>query len=149
MIWGDVVNSVRKLHLYLVQEHSIDPALYTRDIPVSGPSIPFPDSVDDFEEWEEPVLPTELQDLLPLHPVERALIEGSLLPIQIIQFKNPREIESLLASVLALEKDWLKKSGTFTPERMDSTREFLKAEGIRLLVRAGLRTLASTKEMKS
>jgi hypothetical protein len=149
MIWGDVVNSVRKLHLHLVQEHGIDAALYTRDIPVSGPAIPFPDSVDDFEEWEEPLLPTELQDLLPLHPVERALIEGRLLPIQIIQFKTPREIESLLSSILALEKDWLEKSGTFTTGRIDSAREFLKAEGLRLIVRAGLRTLVSAKEIKS
>ncbi len=149
MIWGEVVNSVRKLHLHLVQEHSLDPALYTRDISIDTTPLPFPDSIDDFDEWDEPQLPQDLQDLLPLHPVERALIEGPILPIQIIQFTTPKEIESLLASILALEKEWMEKSGTFSNERMNATRDFLRAEGLKLLVRAGLRTLTSTKEMKS
>ncbi len=146
MIWGEIINSVRRLHLFLVQEFAIDPALFTRDIPVAGVSIPFPDSIDDFEEWEETPLPAELHDLLPLHPVERALIEGSLLPIQIVRFKSTREIESLFEAIGALERNWMEASGTTSPERFKSVQNFLRAETLKLQVRAGLRTLASTKD---
>ncbi|MBU6153849.1 MAG: hypothetical protein KGP28_06060 [Bdellovibrionales bacterium] len=148
MIWGDIVNSVRRLHLHLVQEHSVDPALFTRDITLSSSIIHFPGSVDDFEEWEETPLPPDLNDLLPLHPVERALIEGPLLPIQIIRFRNAGQIESLINEILALEQNWLESSGTFSTARMDAARAFLRAEGVRLIVRAGLRNLTTAKDLK-
>jgi hypothetical protein len=149
MIWGELVNSVRNLHLHLVQDFAVDPALYTRDIPVAEVPIPFPESVDDFEEWEEPAVPADLQDLLPLHPVERVMIEGPVLPIQIIRFRNVREIRSLFDAVLILEKEWLEKTGNFSNERIGAVRSFLKAEELKLSVRAGFRVLAPTKELKS
>lgn len=149
MIWGEVINSVRRLHLFLVQECGVDPTLFTRDIPISGTLVPFPDSIDDFEEWEETPLPSELHDLLPLHPVERALIEGSLLPIQIIRFKTPREIESLFDAIIVLERKWMESSGTSSSDRLESVRNFLRAETLKLQVRAGLRTLAPTKDKTS
>jgi hypothetical protein len=148
MIWGDVINSIRRLHLHMTMDLGIDAALFTRDIGISNTEIPMPASVDDFEEWEEAALPADLIDLLPLHPVERALIEGPLLPIQIIRFESAAGIESLMASILALEEEWMEKSRTKSPERQHAVRDFLKAEGIKLGVRAGFRKLASAKEMK-
>jgi len=149
MIWGEVINSIRQLHLDLVQEFSLDPALYTRDIEITPIPIPFPEYLDDFEEWDELSVPSELQDLLPLHPVERALIEGPLLPIQIIKFKNPREIELLFAAVLGLEKSWLDQNKKLSPDKIKFMESFFSVQTLKLSVRAGFQKLATTKDVKS
>lgn len=149
MIWGDLINPVRKLHLLFVQEFSMDPTLYTRDIELNGIPVPFPDFIDDFDEWDETRLPADLQDLLPLHPVERALIEGPLLPIQIIKLKNAQEIDSLFAAILSLERAWMIKSATFSEDKMKFAETFFAAEGLKLSNRAGFKRIQALKETKS
>jgi len=146
MIWGEVINCVRKLHLSLVQEFSVDPALYTRDLEVDSDGIPFPEAIDDFDEWQETPMPQELQDILPLHPVERALIEGPLLPIQLIRFGSAKEIDALFGRILRLENSWLEISKTRTPERTRFVEVFLQAQALKLITRAGFRKLTSLKE---
>ena len=51
MIWGEVINLVRHIHLGLLQEFSLEPTLLMKDIELKGASdFVFPDAVDDFEE---------------------------------------------------------------------------------------------------
>ena len=149
MIWGEIINSVRKIHLDLASDYGLDPALFTRDIELSSMGVPYPRSLDDFEEWDEFSLPRELQDLLPLHPVERALIEGPLLPIHLIEFQSPEEIHSLYRSILLLERDWLEKTRTSTPENLKFIESQCHAWALRMTVRAGFRKLSPTKESET
>jgi hypothetical protein len=149
MIWGEVINSIRKLHLDLIQEFSIAPKLYTADIELPAGLISFPEPVDDFDEWEEFPLPQELQDLVPLHPVERALIEGPLLPIQLVRFRSRREIENLFSAISALEKSWLEKSGVGSPDKVQFIETFCSVQALKTAVRAGFRPLHPAKEEKS
>ncbi len=146
MIWGEVINSVRKLHLDLIQEFSISPKLLAQDLELPWDRIAFPEAVDDFDEWEELPLPSELQDLIPLHPVERALIEGPLLPIQLVRFRSKREVESLFSAISSLEKDWLQKTRTFSPDKAQFIETFCSVQALKTSVRAGFRPLQPAKE---
>ncbi|NDG85526.1 MAG: hypothetical protein EBX52_10910 [Proteobacteria bacterium] len=147
MIWGDVINAVRKIHLDLVQECSVPPALVSKDLELAPAEIPFPEAVDDFDEWEETPLPAELQDVIPLHSVERALVEGPVLPIQHVRFVSSSGIESLFASVLALEKDWLTRAKLLTPDRVRFLENAIAVQALKLSVRAGFRSLKPMKEI--
>jgi hypothetical protein len=147
MIWGEIINSVRKIHLDLVQECSVPAALVSRDAELDPAGISFPESVDDFDEWEEIPLPVELQDVIPLHPVERALVEGPVLPIQHVRFVSAAEIERLFASILALEKDWLTRIASLTPDRVRFLENAIAVQALKLSVRAGFRSLKPMKEI--
>jgi len=147
MIWGEVINSVRRIHLDLVQECSVPAALVSKDAELTDAEIPFPEAVDDFDEWEEIAIPPELQDIIPLHPVERALIEGPVLPIQQVRFVSSAEIERLFASILVLEKDWLSKAKLLTPDRVRFLENAIAVQALKLSVRAGFRSLKPMKEI--
>jgi hypothetical protein len=149
MIWGEVINSIRKLHLDLIQVFSLSPKLYSADIELPPALIGFPEALDDFDEWDELPLPPELQDLVPLHPVERALIEGPLLPIQLVRFRSRREIESLFSSITTLEKSWLEKSGAGSPDKIHFIETFCSVQALKTAVRAGFRPLHPAKEEKT
>lgn len=149
MIWGEVINSVRKLHMDLLQEFTLSPQLFTQDIELPADFVVFPEAIDDFDEWEELPLPPELQDVVPLHPVERALIEGPLLPIQLVRFRSKREIETLFSSISALEKCWLEKARTLSPDKVQFIETFCSVQALKTAVRAGFRPLQPAKEEKS
>jgi hypothetical protein len=148
MIWGEIINSVRKLHLDLLQEFSIAPKLLTEDVELPANLVAFPEAVDDFDEWEELPLPPELQDVVPLHPVERALIEGPLLPIQLVRFRSKREIENLFSSIATLEKCWLEKTRSLSPDKTHFIETFCSVQALKTAVRAGFRPLQPAKEGK-
>jgi hypothetical protein len=145
MIWGEVINSVRSLHRDFVEEFSVDPKAFTRDLEWPDAGLPFPVGLDDFDEWEEPELAPELTDLLPLHPVERSLVEGPLLPIQKIRFTGKDEIDRLFGSILNLEKHWFQQTGNSTPDRIQYLENFLAVQALKLSVRAGFGRIASVK----
>jgi hypothetical protein len=147
MIWGEIINSVRKIHLDLIEECSVPVSLTSRDVELNTSSLPFPEAIDDYDEWEELSLPKELQDLIPLHAVERALIEGPLLPIQHIRFHSFLEVERLFASILTLEKEWLQKSKLLTPDKVHFLENACAVGALKISVRSGFQKLKPMKEI--
>ena len=145
MIWGEIINAVRNLHRDLVEEFSVPPALYAADQELKIGLLPFPEALDDFDEWSEPAFPEPLSDLIPLHPVERALVEGPLLPIQKIRFGSKSEIDSLFASIIGLEKEWFVKSGLGSPDKVQYLENYLVVQALKLSVRAGFGKITSLK----
>lgn len=143
MIWGEVINSVRSLHLKLVQEFSLDPKLLTKDIELTPANFPYPEALDDFDEWNEIAIEPELQDLIPLHSVERVLIEGPILPIQKVSFHSKNEIDQLFAAVLRLEKEWLEKTRTLNPTLVQFIENDCSLQSLRISSLAGFKKLSS------
>ena len=147
MIWGEIINSVRKIHLDLIEECSVPSLLTARDIELESSKLPFPEAIDDYDEWEEFPLPKDLQDVIPLHAVERALIEGPLLPIQHIRFHSSTDVERLFASILTLEKEWLQKSKILTPDKVQFLENACAVGALKISVRAGFQKLKPMKEI--
>jgi hypothetical protein len=137
MIWGEVINALRNLHRDLVVEFSMKPALFAEDRDLHREIVVFPSALDDFDEWIEPAFEDSLADLIPLHPVERVLVEGPLLPIQKIQFSSKAEIDALFASIIALEKEWFEKCGVASTDKIQFIENFLVVQALKLSVRAG------------
>lgn len=149
MIWGEVINSVRKLHLDLLREFSLSPRSLSVALELDAERISFPEAVDDFDEWQELTAEGELQDLIPLHPVERVLLEGPLLPIHLVRFRSRREIENLFSAIASLEKDWLEKSRALSPDKAQFIDNFCAVHALKTAARAGFRTVTPAHEEKS
>jgi len=145
MIWGEVINALRNLHRDLVVEFSVPPARYSEDRELKRDSVVFPEALDDFDEWIEPPLEEALAELIPLHPVERVLVEGPLLPIQKISFSSKGEIDALFAAIIALEKDWFQKAGLVSSDKIQYVENFLVVQALKLSVRAGFGKITALK----
>lgn len=145
MIWGEIINSVRNLHRDLAEEFHLPVELYSRDLELSPLALPFPEPLDDFDEWLEPQFPDPLGELIPLHPVERALIEGPLLPIQKINFPSKHDIDRLFAHLMSMEKEWMEKTGTSSPDKVQYVENFLVVQSLKLSVRAGFGKISAVK----
>ncbi len=143
MIWGELINQIRTLHLELLDQYSIQPILFTADVELSTENFPFPASDDDYGDWEPIALPEKIAEALEFHPVERALLEGTLLPIQEVMMKN-EDWEPLYQAILQLEKEWLMKANLFSPEKLTFIEQNLRAKFIQLQrrsMRSGLRAI--------
>jgi hypothetical protein len=145
MIWGEVINALRNLHRDLVVEFSVPPARYAEDRELKRDVVAFPSALDDFDEWIEPTLEEHLSDLIPLHPVERVLVEGPLLPIQKIAFSSKSEIDALFATIISLEKEWFEKSGLASTDKIQYIENFLVVQALKLSVRAGFGKITALK----
>jgi hypothetical protein len=144
MIWGEVVNSVRSLHLGLIHEFSLDPKLFLKDVELkNGVHLHFPEALDDFDEWDELIPPPSLEDVLPIHPVERVILEGPLLPIQKVNFNSQAELELLFQSIFILEKEWLKAVGTLNPNIEKFMERGCAVQALKLSTRLGFRKLGT------
>lgn len=144
MIWGEVINSVRHIHLSFIQEFTVEPKLLLKDIELKNAAhVMFPEALDDFDEWDEFIPSPQLEDILPLHPVERVLLEGPLLPIQKVSFKTLSEVELLFRSIFILEKEWMEILSLQNP----STEKFMErasaSQALRLSTRLGFRKLGA------
>ncbi|MBC7397468.1 MAG: hypothetical protein H7333_08490 [Bdellovibrionales bacterium] len=118
MIWGEIVNTVRRLNFDFLNEFSIDPRVCLKEMSLRSDDFPYPEQVDDFDEWNEFIPSPELEDILPLHPVERILVEGPLLPIQKVNFHSKSDVDVLYAAILSLQKEWCEKLFISSPERL-------------------------------
>lgn len=142
MIWGEVLNAVRSLHLELIEQFQIQPKAFTQDIELEGAKhFPYPESTEDFEEWEWIHLPETIQDALELHPVERALIEGPLLPIERVLIRDEKQFQALQDAVFNLEKEWLEKARLSSPDKLLMIEQSLKIQWLKLQGRSGLKRL--------
>jgi hypothetical protein len=144
MIWGEVVNSVRSIHLSLLHEFSIDPKLFLKDIEFAdAETLIFPRQVDDFEEWDELIPAQALEDILPFHPIERVLLEGPLLPIQKVEFQSKVELEELFRSILHFEKEWAKHFKLLAPPTEKFLERACAAQALKLSTRLGFSRLGA------
>lgn len=141
MIWGEFINLVRSTHRDFIAEFRVSPKAVLPD-PEWEPQIPFPEAIDDFDEWNELALSPELQDTLPLHPVERAFVEGPLLPIQRVKFHSKKEVETLCESFLKLELEWLESQNLKTPERVQFFERAKNNLSLKLSTQLGFNRLA-------
>jgi hypothetical protein len=147
MIWGEVVNSVRNLHLKLHQEFAIDPKLFLKDVEINGLDFPFPEAEDDFDEWQEIELEASIQDIIPLHSVERVLIEGPILPIQKVKFHSKNEIDTLFGSILRMEKEWCEKNKISSPDKILFIENDCTLQALRIAAKAGFNKLAAVRSV--
>lgn len=142
MIWGEFVNAVRSLHLDLLDQFQIQPKSFLQDIELeSAKNFPFPESTENFDEWEWITLPPAIQDALEMHSVERTLLEGSLLPIEGIRIQNVAQMQALYDAVFALEIEWLEKARLSSPDKTLFIEQSLKLKWLKLQTRAGLNRL--------
>jgi hypothetical protein len=145
MIWGEVINSVRSAHLSLIHEFNIDPKIFLNDIEFTRAKteFPFPQEIDDFDEWDELLPVPALEDILPLHPVERVLLEGPILPIQKIQFQSKIELDGLFITILNYEKEWAEKSKIMTPAIEKFLERIYASQALKLATRLGFSRLGT------
>ncbi len=136
MIWGEFINQIRNLHLELLDQYAILPSTYISDIELTTDGFPYPTAGDDYGDWETPALPEKILEALEMHPVERVLIEGPLMPIQEVVI-TPENWESLFTAVINLETEWLKKAKLFNPEKLAFIDQNLRAKFIQLQRRSG------------
>ena len=136
MIWGEFINQIRNLHLELLDQFSIQPALFTGDVELQSEGFPFPEAGDDFGEWETPALPEKIMEALEFHPVERVLLEGPLMPIQEVVI-HADQWEKLFQAVMNLEKEWLTKTKLVSPEKLSFIEQNLRAKFLQLQRRSG------------
>jgi hypothetical protein len=136
MIWGEFINQIRNLHLELLDQFSIQPITFTGDVELQSEGFPFPETGDDFGEWETPVLPEKILEALEFHPVERVLLEGPIMPIQEVLI-NPDQWESLYQAVMKLEKEWLTKTKLLSPDKLIFIEQNLRAKFLQLQRRSG------------
>lgn len=142
MIWGEVLNAVRSLHLEFIEQFHIQPKTFTQDLELeSAKRFPFPESTEQFGEWEWVTLPETIQDALELHPVERALIEGPLLPIESVRIRDEKQLQDLQDAIFELEKEWLEKSRLSSPDKLLMMEQSLKLKWLKLQTRSGLKRL--------
>ncbi len=137
MIWGEIVNSVRRFNFDFLNEFSLDPKIYLKEMSLKSDDFPYPEQVDDFDEWNEFIPSSELEDILPLHPVERVLVEGPLLPIQKVAFHSKSEVDVLFASIFSLQKEWCEKLKISSPERLQFIEKSCIANALKTSTRLG------------
>jgi len=145
MIWGEIVNSVRSVHLSLLHEFAFDPKVMLKDVEFSEDpaTFPFPKELDDFDEWDELLPIPALEDILPLHPVERVLLEGPILPIQKVEFQSKIELEGLFISILNYEKEWASKLKLMTPSMEKFLERACASQALKLSTRLGFNKLGT------
>lgn len=137
MIWGEIVNSVRSFNYDFLSEFRLDPKLCLKEMQLAAADFPYPEQIDDFDEWNEFIPGNGLEDILPLHPVERVLVEGPLLPIQKIDFNSKSEVDVLYAAIFSLQKEWCDQLKLTTPERMLFLEKSCVSNALRISNRLG------------
>jgi len=105
MIWGEVINAVRSLHLKMLDEYNWTPTFIGNEVKFSESKFHFPKSKGNFSDWHEKSIP----DALEMHAVERVLLEGPLLPVEQIAIQNESEATIIFKQILFLEREWLQK----------------------------------------
>ena len=103
MIWGDVINAIRSLHLNLMESLSLHSEWFSHE-PVFTPiEISFLPSSGQFSTWKSIEVPAFLE----FSPIERRLLEGPLLPTEKVTIPNEQALAQLSAQILLLETEWL------------------------------------------
>jgi len=140
MIWGEFVSQIRSLHADFIEHFQLKPAHILAPAELHADHFPYPADAGDYGEWNAPEFPEPMNEALELHPVERVLLEGPLLPIQEVTIENHQWSE-LQSSILELEKEFLRQTRMNQPEKIDFIEKNLNARFMQLQRRAGRLTL--------
>jgi hypothetical protein len=139
MIWGEIINTVRNLHAEFFEAFRPQWKDYS-PVELNSDSFPYPAETGDYGEWEPPIFPESMMELLELHPVERVLLEGPLLPIQEVTIEAPQWIQ-IQNAILQLEKQFLQQMKYHQPEKSEFIEKNLHARFMQLQRRSGHQTL--------
>lgn len=144
MIWGEVVEEIRRFHLALAQQvPTLTARPHSPEATLDPSLVPFPAAQDDgdaFDDWDPAPLEGKLGEWIEFHPVERALLEGPLLPIQRIKFTNEAEYARFADAMVGLERAWIQSAAR--PGEIPAEWETeLKSRLLRLQTKAGFRQL--------
>lgn len=139
MIWGEVIQEIRRFHLALVEQV---PTLFKPHSPdlTLEPAVAFPASTGDMDDWNPDHLPSSMAEWIEFHPVERVLLEGPLLPIEKVAFPTEHEFGNFASSIIELERNWIKRTGRLADVPANWEHE-LRGRLLRLQTRAGVRRL--------
>jgi hypothetical protein len=140
LLWGEVVQEIRNFHLDLV---NADPKLvysHSPDYTLYSNAFPFPESNGDMDDWEPIPLPATISNWIEFHPVERALLEGPLLPIHRVFWNGTESFNQFCTAVTELERTW---STEHTPPLVLPLHweQELSRRLLRIQTRAGMRML--------
>ena len=141
MIWGEVIQEIRRFHLALVELSSTRLKPHSPELALDGASVPFPSATGDMDDWNEDHLPASIAEWIEFHPVERVLLEGPLLPIEKVNFPTNQEFTMFANSIVELEKNWMKRIGPAAANIPGNWEQELRSRLLRLQTRAGGRRL--------
>ena len=133
MIWGDVINQVRSLHLEMISQIKIDPTLILESLSFQNEPFSFPKPSGNFNDW----IPLPVPEILEFHPVERFLIEGPLLPMDEFQFQNETEAAMAFQQIFELEKKWLQALQINSDAFISELEKFWKNEWLKFKNKVG------------
>jgi hypothetical protein len=103
MIWGDVINAVRSLHLNLMESLSLQSEWFSQEVIFTPVDLCFLPSGGQFTTWKAREVPAFLE----FSPIERMLVEGPLLPTERVTIPNEQALAQLSEQIFILETEWL------------------------------------------
>jgi hypothetical protein len=139
MIWGEIVNQVRNLHADFLDEFHPQTKSFS-SVELEADSFPYPADSGEYGEWEPSPNSHVQMEVLELHPVERVLLEGPLLPIQEVKLQGS-EWNLLEQAILELEMQFLQKTKLHQPEQKEFIQKKLHARFMQLQRHSGQLTL--------
>ncbi|MBS1958447.1 MAG: hypothetical protein JST80_03155 [Bdellovibrionales bacterium] len=141
MIWGEVIQEIRRFHLALVEQSPTLLKAHSPELALDGTAVPFPAATGDMDDWNPDHLPGSIAEWVEFHPVERVLLEGPLLPIEKVNFPTDQEFTMFANSIVELEKNWMRRIGPGAANIPSNWEQELRSRLLRLQTRAGLRRL--------
>ena len=143
MIWGELINGIRNLHFEFLNQFELPVQVFLKEVELTRENFPYPPSAHEFGDWEPAHFPASINDGLEMHPVERVLLEGPLLPLEQVVLKSETQSSELFIAILNLEVEWIQKVGIFTPEKQNFFEQTIKNLRIRIQAKAGIGRLKS------
>jgi hypothetical protein len=142
MIWGEIINATRRLHQdFLDYSHTpLKTFIQDQTLPSSA-GFPFPEAAIDYADWE-PVefANSEIQEALELHPVERVLLEGPILPIQMVSM-NAKLLDNIYLRILKLETEWCQSVQLDTDLNFQFIEQTFAKRWLKVRTKAGFNSL--------
>lgn len=115
MIWGELVDQLREVHLGFLDQFGIHPRAFLQDCEIHCDDFPYPAASEDYGDWIPAEIPEKIAEAIELHPVERILLEGPILPIQEVRL-NQAEWNRILETLIRLERQWLSQTRLLNEE---------------------------------
>jgi hypothetical protein len=142
MIWGDIINAVRSLHLNLIESLELRSEWFTQEMRLLPVELSFLPSTGQFTTWHALEVPAFLE----FNPIERLLVEGPLLPTEKVTVPSESALAQLSQQLLILETEWLiqlsneHREMTLEPA-LKTLEQLWRSEWLRIQTKAGFNRL--------
>lgn len=111
LVWGDFINSIRQFH----EEFWMKFPFPKKQVTLFS-TFHFPPTSGEQGDWY-PWEPQWVQpEVIELHPVDRILMEGPIMPFEVVRLKTPTDVSFLVKQVHQLEREWLAEVGFLKPD---------------------------------